>query len=461
MVAGAGYVALNIGFHQTNAGAWNSDLAESAKGALDALCVQAYADCTAVVVTGDSYGGTQTHPVVRYLRAVGTYDGSLGANAGRRVVGFLGQDSGYTLHWEAPRDADATAYSIGMIENLGDGEFPVDSCAFDNCGARNRADYHRTAAGSQYVLSHCPAGGSHGSREYADWDAWVLSAVKTMLHNQRGVPKFTGYVEPSIAVSNACVTASGTSIPRLAGISTRGRVLTGDDVMIGGFIIGGATPKKVVVRARGPSLGVAGALADPVLTLVPSSGPVVANDDWQTAGNAAELAASGFAPAAAKESAIMASLAPGAYTAIVSGAGNTTGVALVEVYEMDHPEIPLVGISTRGQAQSGDNVMIGGFIIQGSAAQTVVIRARGPSLGMAGSLADPTLTLVPASGPVVTNDDWQTAANAADLAASGFAPANAKESALLITLNPGAYTTIVSGVGGTTGIAIVEVYARP
>jgi dienelactone hydrolase len=170
MFANQGYVALNIGFHQTSdvpAGPlaqWYSDLAESAKAALDTLCAQAYADCSAVVLTGESYGGTQTHPVVRYLRALGTYDGSGAGNAGRKVVGLLGQDSGYTYYYAPPADADATAYSIAMIQNLGDLEFPVDSCAFGNCGARNRADFHQSAAGSQYVLSYCPAGGSHGSR---------------------------------------------------------------------------------------------------------------------------------------------------------------------------------------------------------------------------------------------------------------------------------------------------------
>jgi hypothetical protein len=260
--------------------------------------------------------------------------------------------------------------------------------------------------------------------------------------------------------------SSGTTLSRLEGISTRMGVLTGDNVLIGGFIIGGTSPKTVAVRARGPSLasqGVAGTLADPMLTLVPASGPTVTNDDWQTASNAGQLSAFGLAPSNPKESAILATLNPGAYTAIVSGVGNTNGVAIVEVYEVDHPEAPLIGISTRGQVLTGDNVMIGGFIIQGSTPQTVVVRARGPSLtsqGVAGALQNPTLTLVPASGPTVTNDDWQTAANAAQLSASGFAPTDPRESAILITLNPGAYTAIVSGVGGTTGVAIVEVYAQ-
>lgn len=207
MFANQGYVALNIGFHQTNSGEWYSDLAESAKAALDDLCLNAYADCSAVVITGESYGGTQTHPVVRFLRG-GGYDGS---NPARKVLAMLGQDSGYTLYGGLPENvpeanADATLYSIAMIQNLGDTTFPVDSCADGNCGARNRADYHETAAGKEFMLSYCHPVGGHGGRDYANWDAWVLSAVKTMLHSQRGVLKFTGYIEPTLVVSNACVT---------------------------------------------------------------------------------------------------------------------------------------------------------------------------------------------------------------------------------------------------------------
>jgi hypothetical protein len=255
--------------------------------------------------------------------------------------------------------------------------------------------------------------------------------------------------------------------PRLFGISTRMQTLTGNNVLIGGFIIGGSVPKTVVVRAKGPSLtalGVTGALQNPTMTIVPGSGPVLTNDDWQTDANAAALSASGFAPTDPHESAILTTLAPGGYTAIVSGVGNTTGVALVEVYEIDHPEIPLVGISTRGQVLTGNNVMIGGFIIQGTGPQQVVVRAKGPSLtaqGVTGALANPTLTIVPGTGPTMTNDDWQTDPNAAALLASGFAPTDPHESAILVTLQPGAYTAIVSGVGGTTGVGLVEVYIVP
>jgi hypothetical protein len=156
-------------------------------------------------------------------------------------------------------------------------------------------------------------------------------------------------------------------------------------------------------------------------------------------------------------------LAPGAYTAIVSGVNGGTGVGIVEVYEVDTPTAPLVGISTRGQVLTGNDVMIGGFIIQGNATQQVVVRARGPSLaaaGIANALQNPTLTLVRSSDGVViaTNDDWQQASNAAQVSASGFAPSDPRESVILINLAPGAYTAIVSGVGGT-GVGIFEVFS--
>jgi hypothetical protein len=564
LFANNGYVVLNIGFHQTNAEFFHSDLPQSAEVALAALCAETYADCTGVVLVGESYGGTQTHIVTRYLRSLNTFDGSGGANASRKVVGFLGQDSGYTLYYFSPPNADATAYSVAMIQNLGDGDFPVDSCDFDNCGARNRGDYHQAAPGSQFVLSYCHPGGSHGARNYADWDNWVLSAVKTMIHNHRGVAKFAGYVEPTIGVSNACVTTPsapvapaaptigtatagnasisvtftpgaigsgalvnytadcggvtqtgssspivvgglvngtpytcrvkttstvGTSAfsaasnsatpaaladpnpPRLANISTRGQVRTGNDVMIGGFIIGGSSNKTVAIVAYGPSLvgaGIPNALANPTMTIVRSSdGAVIAtNDNWGTDANAAQLSSAGLAPSNALESAVLMNLAPGAYTAVVSGVGGGTGVGLIAMYEVDHPEVPLINISTRGLVLTGNDVMIGGFIVQGSGPQTVAVVAYGPSLaaaGIANPMANPTMTIVRSSdGAIVAvNDNWGTDGNAAALAAAGFAPSNAQESAVLMSLAPGAYTAIVSGVGGATGVAIVAVYRVP
>jgi hypothetical protein len=248
-------------------------------------------------------------------------------------------------------------------------------------------------------------------------------------------------------------------------------VLTGDNVLIGGFIIGGTSSKTVVVRARGPSLaasGVPNVLANPSLTVVRAADHAViaANDDWGTNANAAQVASSGFAPSDARESAVLVTLAPGAYTALVSGTGGTTGVGIVEVFEVDHPEIPLTGISTRGQVQTGNDMMIGGFVITGSAPQTVIVRARGPTLAQSGAtnpLSNPSLRLVRASDQAVvgSNDDWGTNANAAQIASSGYAPGDAREAALLVTLQPGAYTALVSGSAGETGVGIVEVLTIP
>jgi hypothetical protein len=183
-----------------------------------------------------------------------------------------------------------------------------------------------------------------------------------------------------------------------------------------------------------------------------------------TAANSAQLSALGYAPSNAVEAAVLVTLQPGAYTAIVSGAGGTTGVGIVEVYELDRPDVPLINISTRGHVGTDSELMIGGFIVTGNGPQTVVVTAKGPSLaafGIAGTLANPTLTLVRASDNTViaTNDDWQQASNAAQIQAAGFAPSNPLESAILMTLPPGAYTAIVSGVNNGTGVGIVEVYA--
>jgi CSLREA domain-containing protein len=264
--------------------------------------------------------------------------------------------------------------------------------------------------------------------------------------------------------------------PRLGNISTRMQVLTGNDVMIGGFVIGGPVSKTVAIVATGPSLaqfGIANPLANPMLTLVRSSDQTViaTNDDWQggcpqgmVCADPSQLTASGFAPSNPLEAAMYISLAPGAYTAIVEGVGGGTGVSVIGVYEVDGPAIPLINISTRGRVMTGNDVMIGGFIIQGSGPQTVAIVATGPSLapfGIANPLANPRITVVRSSDQAVidSNDDWQSHANAAQLTAAGFAPSNALESGIHTSLPPGAYTVIVEGVGGGTGVAVIGVYA--
>ena len=257
-------------------------------------------------------------------------------------------------------------------------------------------------------------------------------------------------------------------VTRLGNLASRAQVLTGDNVMIGGFVIGGQAAKRVAIVATGPSLsasGISNPMQNPTLRLVRSSDQAViaTNDDWQAAANAAQLQAAGFAPSDAREAAIMADLAPGAYTAIVEGANGGTGVAVLGIYEVDQPGIPLVNLAARGFVAIGEQVMIAGFVIQGPNPQTVAVVATGPSLGAYGipiPLSNPALAIVRASDQAVlaTNDNWMDAANAAQLEGRGFAPSHPNEAGILITLPPGAYTAIVSGTGASFGVGVVGVY---
>lgn len=257
-------------------------------------------------------------------------------------------------------------------------------------------------------------------------------------------------------------------------ISTRARVQTGENILIGGFVLGGTVPKRVIVRAIGPNLanfGLTGVLADPNLELRNASGTLVAsNEDWQDT-QAVEINASGFAPSDTREAAVVQTLAPGAYTALVRGRNNGTGVGLVEVYDLETGTAArLVNVSTRSRVESGENVMIGGFVAGaglgtgGTGSVRVVVRAIGPSLanaGIADPLPDPTLELRDYTGALVAaNDNWQDTQQAA-LTATGFAPANPLDAALVILLRQGAYTAVVRGKNGQTGVALVEVYEVP
>jgi hypothetical protein len=258
-----------------------------------------------------------------------------------------------------------------------------------------------------------------------------------------------------------------TSASHLANISTRMKIGVSDNVLIGGFIIRGTQPKKLILLAIGPSLtgyGVANAIANPVLELHDSMGGVIAaNDDWRSGSQVTEIQASGLAPANSAESAIIVTLLPGNYTGVVSGYGGGQGIGLVEAYELDSNATRLVNISTRGRVGIGDEPMIGGFIIQGSA-KRIIIRALGPSLAggpnpIADALADPILELHDASGNLLAvNDDWGNSAQAAQIIATTLAPANNLESAMVATLGPGNYTAIVRGVQDTSGVGLVEVY---
>jgi len=238
--------------------------------------------------------------------------------------------------------------------------------------------------------------------------------------------------------------------------------------MIGGFIITGNDPKRIVIRGLGRSLESAGfqdLIPDPLLRLFGATGSQIAqNDDWEDT-QSTDLRTTGLAPKHPLESAILATLNPGAYTALVSGKNGATGIGLVEIYDANQPSnSKLTNISTRGVVKTGDNVLIGGFILGGSSIipTKVVVRALGPSLQQGGlaALSDPSLTLFNSDGQALaSNDNWQDNANQAQqLQTLAIAPPHPAESAILATLPPGNYTAIVSGKSGGTGIGLIEVY---
>jgi hypothetical protein len=247
-------------------------------------------------------------------------------------------------------------------------------------------------------------------------------------------------------------------------------VRTGDNAGIGGFIIQGTAPKHVLLRAIGPSVsGLPGVLADPVLELHgPAGFTTVINNNWQDdSAQAALIQASGLAPTNSLEAAIDAVLNPGAYTGVVRGNGNTSGIGLVEAYDLSQVVLAkLVNISTRALVGTNNDVVIAGFILGHSSSTTrIVLRGLGGSLtlfGVPNALANPTLELRDNNGAILaSNDDWQSdPAQAAELTAAGLAPTNAQESGIAITLGPGQYTAVLAGQGSSTGVGVIEVYDR-
>ena len=264
-------------------------------------------------------------------------------------------------------------------------------------------------------------------------------------------------------------------------ISTRVNVQTGDNALIGGFITTGSVGKKVVVRAIGPSLsnfGIATALQDPTLELRGANGSLIAsNDNWKTndqthQSQQAAIQATGLAPSDDRESALMAELGPSSYTAIVRGKNDTTGVGLVEVYDVNQTaDAKLANISTRGNLETSDSVMIAGVIIgSGNGAAKLLFRVLGPSLaafGITHPLQDPYVDIRDSNGTrIAFNDDWKVREGNVipqqdEIEATGLQPANDPESAVIVTLPVGNYTAIAASFGlaeDKTGVAIIEVY---
>ena len=255
---------------------------------------------------------------------------------------------------------------------------------------------------------------------------------------------------------------------RVLNLSTRARVGSGDEVLIGGLIITGNQPKRVIFRAIGPSLqqdgaALSGRLSDPTLSLRDANGVEIAfNDDWQQAAERTEIEQSGVAPTDEREATILRTLAPGAYTAVLRGSNDSTGLAVVELYDLNsEADSRLANLSTRGFVQTDPDLLIGGFITSGPT-EVVVVRGLGPSLGQSGvptPLADPLLSIHDANGAqIASNDDWQDDPNSAAIQSYGLAPRDSKEAALLIMPPAGATTAVLRGRNNTTGNALMEIY---
>jgi hypothetical protein len=292
--------------------------------------------------------------------------------------------------------------------------------------------------------------------------AWDESSAATGFNGNQS--------DNTAAVSGAAYIFAGLpATAAIQNISTRAQVLTGGNVLIGGFIIGGTGNKDVLVRGLGPTLGdlgVTGFLADPTLDLRNSSQVQIAtNDNWKDTQQGA-IQATGKAPPHDSESAIVqTSLAPGNYTAILAGKNNTTGLGLLEIYDQSPASTAqLTNISSRGMVGTNSNVMIAGFITA-VAENRVIVRALGPTLiqfGVTGVLTDPVLGLFDANGnAIASNDNWQQSSQASEIQNSGFAPPNAAEPAIISIRPLGNTTAVVSGKNGTTGVALVEVYKLP
>jgi glucuronoarabinoxylan endo-1,4-beta-xylanase len=343
---------------------------------------------------------------------------------------------------------------------------------------------HTVAAGSMVVLE-VGSTGEFVSYQWSHDGVAVPGARQRMLTLDAAQPSDAGAYAVTITNSAGSVTsepaslvvATGGQPGRLVNISTRSPVAAGDSVQIGGFVIEGTSPKQVLVRAAGPVLGdryqVPDSLADPVITLhdQATGAQVATNDNWDAALAPVFTACSAFSwTPGSKDAALVATLAPGAYTAVVRSATEATGVALVEIYETPGgpADSKLVNLSSRTLARIGADVQIAGFYIGGSTARTVLIRASGPALarvaGLSGTLADPIIELRdPATNRLLaTTDNWDALAGTHFASAGAFAwRPDSRDAALLVTLDPGSYTAIVRDRNGGSGLALVEVYAMP
>lgn len=316
-----------------------------------------------------------------------------------------------------------------------------------------------------YLIDYAVVNGPNSHNPYAQLIGLDAAGAKIFHYQYPTVDCNTAFNSISLHLEK---TAFPTVGPQPLNLSTRGQVSSGDDTLIAGFIISGNASKTVVLRALGPSLADAGltnAVQNPALTVYNSAGVVIAeNDDWQTGASASALESSGLAPHHPTEAATIHDFAPGGYTAVVSKTNGNSGIGLVEAYDLslNNGSAALLNLSTRGLVGRDDNALISGFIVGQVHHSSVLIRALGPSLAashVGNSLADPMLTIFDRNGAAIAaNDNWANDVSASAMQSRHLAPTNAAEAATILDLPAGAYTAIVNGVGGATGVALVEFY---
>jgi probable HAF family extracellular repeat protein len=393
-------------------------------------------------------------------------------NAGGVIVGQSSTATGpHAVLWKP--GAAGSAASIVDLGVLGGGS---DSSSAFGANASNQVVGNSNSAEGDRAFLWTEAGGMMDLNSLTDASGrvWILRFAQSINDHSQIVgwgefdPDGPGEIPPATHAFRLEPTSAQAEPAKLANISTRVRVLPGDNALIGGFIVTGTEPRKVIIRGLGPSLAsvVDGALADPTLELHQGSVLLAQNDNWQDT-QAAEIAATALQPAKNLESAIVRTLDPGSYTAVLRDGGAASGIGLVEVYDLGAGAASrLANISTRGFVGTADQVMIGGLIVTGDPAGSarVIIRAIGPALtnfGVPGALSDPVLELHDGNGALMaSNDNWRSAQEA-EIVATNLAPERDAESAIIETLAPGNYTAIVGGAAGATGVGLVEVYHLP
>jgi WD40 repeat protein len=404
---------------------------------------------------------------------------SVGFSPDGQTVIAAGQDwgaqRGTILFWRVSDGALLRAYNQGTSTAVFSAQFSPDGNAFAYGRADGSVVLARNSLNAGPTPTPTPAPTATATPTPMPTATPGATLTPTPTPEPTTTPETTATPTPEpTATSTPTPTPEPTATPiektppQPLNVSTRSLVQSGDRALIGGFILDGSDSKKVIIRALGPSLGksgMSGALTDTTLDLYDSGGRLLAsNDNWKES-QQAEIEATGVAPSHPLESAIVATLrGNSSYTAIVRGKDGATGVGLVEVYDLGlERNSKLANISTRGFIDTGDHVMIGGFIVGGTATDRtkIVVRAIGPSLGSLGiadALQDPTLSLYDGNGNVIgVNDNWQDA-NQPEIVTAGLAPSDSRESVLFQSLSPGAYTVIVAGKGGAAGVGLIEAY---